>query len=415
VYRCGTYDVEDKDPKAYYKGKPKLGFEVRRQVSLTPVAKVPTPAKGQKRPAAEDYYPMVEWKRRFVEGSNACCKPWVSFASATSLLVTWLPPTFGGSQTVSKRFAEYTYTVEFRECPDPAKGKEDTVGPWQALSEPHSGTAPSHWAQGFTTGSWVQFQVKANECEALAKTSFSEPSDPFHVGFADFTCCPEASGALPPRGFSAAELDFFMALDTPAKVQDFLDTIPMNHEVQDETNFSALETLRQNHGHCVEGAMLGAYILSLHGHPPYMMDMNAHEDDSHNIIPFRVDGKWGCLSVSNHSSLRYRNPVYRNIRELMMSFFDDYMNGQGQRSLHCYTMPMNLAVVFGPRWATQRGETWEFSLFGDQMTPYEIVKVKDLKHVRAADDMMKASTVLQREWRCPDNFDEEAARRNENK
>jgi hypothetical protein len=265
----------------------------------------------------------------------------------------------------------------------------------------------------------VQLQVKASESEWLPKSSFSEPSDPFRVGFADFTCCPPKSisggGGLPAKGFSQDEIDFFMTLDTPAKVQDYLDTIPMNHEVQDETFLSAVETLRQNHGHCVEGAMLGAYILSLHGHPPYIMDMCAHDDDSHNVIPFRVDGKWGCLSISNHSSLRYRNPVYRTLRELMMSYFDDYMNGKGQRSLHAYSMPMNLSVVFGPNWATRRGEVWEVGLFADQMPNYELVKVKDLQKIRPADDMMIASTVSQREWRCPDNFDEEAARRNENK
>merc|ERR1711959_619802 len=120
-------------------------------------------------------------------------------------------------------------------------------------------------------------------------------------------------------------------------------------------------------------------------------------------------------SVSNHASLRYRNPVYRTLRELMMSYFDDYMNGKGQRSLTHYTKPLNLAVVFGPRWATRRGNVWQIGHFGDWTDVYELCSVDDLSKVRAADDMMLSSTVLQREWRCPDNFDEDAARRNENK
>merc|ERR1712232_25250 len=101
----------------------------------------------------------------------------------------------------------------------------------------------------------------------MGKGEISEPSDPFRVGHADFTPCPQPGKVLPPSGFTEAEMDFFMTLDTPAKVQDYLDTIPINHEVQEETFLTACETLRQNHGHCVEGATLGAYILSLHGHP----------------------------------------------------------------------------------------------------------------------------------------------------
>merc|ERR1712224_459446 len=184
---------------------------------------------------------------------------------------------------------------------------------------PHTGSVPSHWVTNLKTGSWMQFRVKTTGPEPEWRDTgiFSEASDPFRVGYADFSPVPPPLQGLPASDFSAAEKKFFMTLDSPAKVQDFLDTIPMNHEVQDETLFSALETLRQNHGHCIEGAMLGAYILSLHGHPPYLMDMCAHDDDSHNVVPFRVNGKWGCLSVSNHASLRYRNPVYRTIRELM--------------------------------------------------------------------------------------------------
>lgn len=108
-------------------------------------------------------------------------------------------------------------------------------------------------------------------------------------------------------------------------VQDYLDSIPMNHEIQDDTCLSALESVRQNQAHCIEGAMLGSYILSLQGHPPFLMDLRACEaDDDHIVTPFRVGRRWGCLSVSNHASLRFRNPVYRTLREMIMSYFDDY-------------------------------------------------------------------------------------------
>jgi hypothetical protein len=204
-----------------------------------------------------------------------------------------------------------------------------------------------------------------------------------------------------------------MTLDTPAKVQDYLDTIPMNHEVTDETFLSAVEALRQNQGHCVESAMLGAYILSLHGRPPYLMSMSAYGDLSHVVVPFRDNGQWGCLSASNHQMIRYRNPVYRTIRELMMTYVDDYMNGRGTRSLHAYTLPINLSVVFGQDWATRRGEVWEVGCFHTR--EYDLVKVEELAKMRPADRMMMATIVPQAMWACPANLSDEAKLRNVDK
>lgn len=399
VYTCGSAMVEGKK-----------GFEVRRTLPSET---------SRKRPAPEDFSPMQEWKKRFVEGSTACCKPWVNFASSVSLMVTWLPP------TASSRFTQHTYLLEQREVPDPASGRRpasplgsssECSNEWECVKEIHTGSTPSWWVNNLTTGSWMQFRVKVTgPGEWAEKGTFSEPTDPFRVGYADYSCMPTPPEGLPVSDFSEAEKKFFKTLDTPAKVQDFLDTIPMNHEVAQETNYSALETLRQYQGHCIEGAQLGAYIMSLNGHPAYLMDMIAHEDDCHNIVPFRVNGKWGALSVSNHASLRWRNPVYRTIRELMLSYFDDYMNGKGERTLHAYTQPYNMDIVFGPRWAQRRGDVWPITRFGDQCKVYKLVDVEDLKGLRPADEMMHATTVSQRAWRCPDNFDEEAVRRNENK
>jgi len=424
VYRCGQEPVDGK-PGEFCKG-----FEcyrkLPRKVVNEPVCEkiadrvqcaASPQGRGVKRAATEGYSCIQEYKKRFVPGNNAPARPWTCFGTTTSIMVTWLPP------TASNRFAEHTYVLEQREVCDPTADPQTEPGAWEAVKEAHAGTVPSHWVQHLTTGSWYEFRVKTTgpAPEWVDKATWSEPSEPARAGYADYSCVPPTPEGLPASDFSKEEIKFFMTLDTPAKVMDYLDTVCMNHEVAEETFFSALETLRQNCGHCVEGAMLGAYILSLHGHPPLMMDMCAYEDDSHNVIPFKVDGLWGCLSVSNHASLRYRNPIYKTLREMMMSYADDYMNGKGQRSLHAYSNPYHLGVVFGPRWATRRGETWSVGQFGDFMKEYELVPIETLQkgmrneHLRAADDMMLASTVAQREWRCPDNFDEEAARRNENK
>ena len=93
-----------------------------------------------------------------------------------------------------------------------------------------------------------------------------------------------AAGPLGAESFTPDEIGYFLKLNTPALVQDHLDTLPMNHETEDDTCLSALESTRQNCGHCIEGAMVGAYILSLHGHPPYLCDMRAWSVKTRNFV-----------------------------------------------------------------------------------------------------------------------------------
>lgn len=374
--------------------------------------------------------PVEEWDGRFDEKLGACCKPWVSFGTPRSVVLSWLPPVTMG------RYPKCRFLLEMRE----AEATATEFGPWKACPEPHTGTVPSHVVNEMTTGYWVQFRVKfadgdkqgdgppSVEGDARARTGagtgpsqFSEPSDPFQVGFADCVAIGRPSEETSSRhaaedDFSDAERAFFMTLTTPGAVQQYLDSVPMNHEVQDDTCLSALESVRQNQAHCIEGAMLGAYILSLHGHPPYMMDLRAcSDDDDHIVTPFRVGKYWGCLSVSNHASLRFRNPVYRTLRELVMTYFDDYMNGKGERTLRAYSRPVNLRVVFGDNWHARRGDVYDIAEFMDSVRHYRLIPISQVPHLRPADYMILATTVNQREWQAPDNFDEEVVLRNENK
>jgi hypothetical protein len=414
---AALYKVGDNPAKQFEVRRelPAVGAPARRRSVLNGLNGSSHKTRGEKRAAAADYYPMSDWKRRFVAGSKVPCKPWACFGSATSLVVTWQAP------TSNTRFTKHNYLLQWRDHPDPHNESESEIigkpGAWQDCAEPHTGDVPSHLVTELKTGTWVQFRVRVKSSSQPADNDFSEPSDPWRVGYADFSPVKAPPGGLPPSSFSSAELEFFMTLNHPMLVQDYIDTIPMNHEVEDETCLSALDTLRQNNGHCIECVMLGAYILSLHGYAPYLMDMRADSeiDDDHIVVPFKINGHWGCLSKSNHASLRYRNPVYKTIRELMMSYFDDYMNGKGVRSLRSYSQPANLAVVFGPDWATRRGDVFTIGEFVDCQKHYPLLEGIDLKDIRPADEMMLATTVSQREWQCPDNFDEEAARRNENK
>jgi hypothetical protein len=122
---------------------------------------------------------------------------------------------------------------------------------------------------------------------------------------------------------SASELRQLKKLSTPAKIQDFLNTLPFNFELDGDTCQSPRQVLRSGTAHCLEGAMLAALALRLQGHKPLLMDLKSINgiDDDHVAALFKLRGRWGCITKTNHAVLRYREPIYLNLRELAMSFF----------------------------------------------------------------------------------------------
>lgn len=117
--------------------------------------------------------------------------------------------------------------------------------------------------------------------------------------------------------------------------------------------------LKTRTAHCIEGAMLAALALRLHGHPPLLVDLTASpRDDDHVIAVFRRRGRWGAVSTSNHAVLRYRDPVYATIRELVMSYFHEYTNDDGDKTLRSYTRPVDLSRFDARGWMTASDDVW---------------------------------------------------------
>jgi len=165
-------------------------------------------------------------------------------------------------------------------------------------------------------------------------------------------------------------------LNTPSRIQDFLNRLPFNFEKKEETLKSPLRVFRERNAHCLEGAILGAYILSLHGFPPLILHLEAAKDDfDHVIAPFKIHGHWGALSKTNHAVLRYREPVYKSIRELVMSYFHEYFLDNGKKTLRRYSQPLNLNV-FGKNWMLAPHDLWEIDKRLDQIKHYQILPAK---------------------------------------
>jgi hypothetical protein len=139
-------------------------------------------------------------------------------------------------------------------------------------------------------------------------------------------------------------------LPSPFAIQQLLDEIPYS---TDPIYRSPAKVLRDRRAHCVDGALLAAAALRRLGQRPLVSWIHAVNDDGHMVALFRRGKHWGAVAKSNVVGLRYREPVYRSLRELMMSYFNDYWNTAGQRTMRGYTRAWNLARFDHLNWTTQ--------------------------------------------------------------
>jgi hypothetical protein len=196
--------------------------------------------------------------------------------------------------------------------------------------------------------------------------------------------------------FTKKEIDLIKKLNTPAKVQDFLNKIPFNFEQKGETLKSPIMALRAHNAHCMEGAILGAYILSTHGFQPLILHLEATKEDyDHIIAPFKINGLWGAISKTNHAVLRYREPIYKSIRELVMSYFHEYFLDSGIKTLRRYSEPLNLKV-FEDSWELEDCDLWGIDEELDKIKHYDILSKLHIKDLRKADKIeIKAGKIVE--------------------
>lgn len=190
------------------------------------------------------------------------------------------------------------------------------------------------------------------------------------------------------QSFTKEEIKLFKKLNTPAKIQDFLNKIPVNFEEDGDTCYSPRLVLKNNKAHCVEGALLAASILRFHGHPPLVLDMESTKDDfDHVIALFRKNGFWGAIGKTNHAVLRYREPVYRSIRELVMSFFHEYFLDSGIKTLRSYTKPIDLKIFDKHDWMTSEEEVWFIPDYLATAPHIKILNKGQINSLRRADEI----------------------------
>jgi hypothetical protein len=159
-------------------------------------------------------------------------------------------------------------------------------------------------------------------------------------------------------GLSRVEFAILERLDTPWKIQQFLYGLRQNFERRGETCNSVRVVLRERRAHCIEGAMTAACALWIHGEPPLLLDLQAVHDFDHVIALFRRNGRWGAISKTNGIGLRWRDPVYRSLRELAISYLHEYYNSRDHKTLRTFSLPYDLRRMKPQDWVSAEDGAW---------------------------------------------------------
>jgi len=165
---------------------------------------------------------------------------------------------------------------------------------------------------------------------------------------------------LPPRsdfGLTSAEVGRLRRLTPPWRIQKFLDDL--DYDVRGEGCRSPRRVLRERKVQCMDGALFAAAALRVQGEPPLILDLEAVFDDDHVLAVYRRNGLWGSIARSNYSGLRFREPLFRSVRDLVLSYVEAYFNLRRQKTLRRYSRPFDLSTFDRLDWMTTEENLWE--------------------------------------------------------
>jgi len=191
--------------------------------------------------------------------------------------------------------------------------------------------------------------------------------------------------------FTLAELRKLRSFKDPYGIQRFLDDTPYHLA---DTAWSPRRVLREQTSHCLEGAIFAAAALRALGFPPLIIDFEAENDTDHVLAVFRFKGHWGAVAKSNYTGCRYREPVYRSLRELAMSYFNIYFNMRGERTLRNFSLPVNLARFDHLEWMTTEDPIWFIPNYLCDIHHYKLLRPGMIKRLHRVDQRLFRAETL---------------------
>ena len=191
--------------------------------------------------------------------------------------------------------------------------------------------------------------------------------------------------------WDAQEISLLRELNSPERIQKFLDHIRYNPVVECK---SPRYVMKKRTAHCFEGALFAAAALQYNGYPPLVVDMVAENDDDHVIAVFRCRDRWGAVAKSNCTTLCFREPVYRSIRELVMSYFDLYCNIKGEKSLRTYSKPININWLHSPDWIIADHDLEEVGMKLFDYRHFPIMSSREIKNLSPVSDLLLKAIMM---------------------
>ena len=192
-------------------------------------------------------------------------------------------------------------------------------------------------------------------------------------------------------GFTRAELRKLRSLKNPYGIQRFLDDMPYHLE---DTAWSPRKVLAEESAHCLEGAIFGAAALRMNGYPPLLLDFEADHDTDHVIAIYRERGCWGAVAKSNYTGCRWREPVYRTLRELALSYFNIYFNLRKERTLRRYSRPVSLARFDQLEWMTTAQPIWFIVYYLLEIPHYKLFDRRIASQLHRVDERIYRAETL---------------------
>lgn len=195
-------------------------------------------------------------------------------------------------------------------------------------------------------------------------------------------------------GLTKAEFAVLRRLSTPEKIQKYLLEMQQNFELEGDSCATVRMVLRDKRAHCIEGALVAAAALWVHGEPPLLLDLRAKDDSDHVVALFRRKGHWGCISKTNGPDLRWRDPIYRTLRELALSYVHEYSNRRDHKSLREYSVPYDLRRAKLEDWVTGLEGAWNIAEKLDEIRHYPLVTRTQVKMLVRRDPFEREVAML---------------------
>ena len=200
-------------------------------------------------------------------------------------------------------------------------------------------------------------------------------------------------------GFTPAEARRLRSMKNPYGIQKFLDDIPYHLE---DTAWSPRLVLDNESAHCLEGAIFAAAALRMNGYPPLLLDFEADHDTDHVLAIYKERGGWGAIAKSNYTGCRWREPVYRTLRELALSYFNIYFNLRRERTLRRYSRPVNLKRFDSLNWMTTDKPVWFIVYHLFDIKHYSLMTKAQEKRLHRVDERLFRAECLGKALKAED-------------